>query len=405
MSKLEIVQKYSLSRNPFPPAAAGIDIRQNTYIPKQWKEKIEDFFTDLSMGSGVKAFPVIGEYGSGKTYLIKGYLSDFFEKKRLMPIYIENPGTQLYELVNNILRNIGRYEFAKGLWELCKVDFPSSGQQTLINPTFPEMLRSLDNPKKKKDAINEYSALIKDHIKLTDDEEIAHKFALIITETSNKSYFEYRDFIPGKSTSLVAERLEYKYLHAILLAITKIYEVKGIVLLIDEFEEIAMSTKISKKQSYEYLAALRHLLDISEKDNFWIIMTLTPDAMEFTKNSNPGLWDRFSHKEGKKLELTPFNEEEGRELLRWWLNRARDDCPEELKKSIFPFEEEFIHHIVSEIETGDDELLNARIMLPRYLVKMFFYILSQAIQDSIEPTIKFDYARPIIRDLLGSSKQ
>ena len=66
MNKSFIVGKYKLSRNPFPPAASGIDVERDLYIPPKWKRKVGEYYKILYSGIGAKAFPVIGEYGSRK---------------------------------------------------------------------------------------------------------------------------------------------------------------------------------------------------------------------------------------------------------------------------------------------------------------------------------------------------
>ena len=379
MPTLEV---YRLSRNPFPPAATGIDIEDDLWIPPSWELKVKKYFSELSSGDGVKAFPIIGDYGSGKTVLLQGYLKKFFENKRIKSFYFENPGVQFYDLANNLLRTLGRYDFSKALWELCKLHLRPRVQTTLFPLSFEEMLKQLKTKEEREEKLQQLSRIIKDDLAITDDEEISFRLASMIVETKNKPYFEYREFIAGQKGSLVAERAEHKYFKAIIKSITTIYNVDGVAFLIDEFEDIAIPKRMSRNKSYEYLATLRHLIDISETENLWIAIAMTPEAAEASKSMNPPLWERFTHSGSNALSLDPLTRDESREMIIWWLNRARD--PEE--ESLYPFSEELI------------DILEQRpdIRLPRSIVKLCFYAITRAVQDQEEAPFSAEFITKII---------
>ncbi|MCK9564556.1 MAG: hypothetical protein M0Q43_00735 [Methanothrix sp.] len=378
------LEKYRLSRNPFPPAATGIDIEENLWIPASWNAKVNKYFDELSSGNGVKAFPIIGDYGSGKTVLLQGYLKRFFESKRIKSFYFENPGVQFYDLANSLLRTLGRYEFSKALWELCKWHFKPKGQTTLFPLSFEEMLKQLSTKVERDEKLLQLSRIIKNDLAITDDEEISYRLASMIIETKNKPYFEYREFIAGQKGSLVAEKAEHKYFKAIIKSITTIYSVEGVAFLIDEFEDIAIPKRMPRNKSYEYLATLRHLIDISETENLWIAIAMTPEAAEASKAMNPPLWERFTHNDTSALSLDPLTGEESKKMINWWLDRARD--PEE---SLFPFSED----IIGVLEQRPD------IRLPRSIVKICFYAISRAVQDQEALPISGEYFRKIVGEI------
>ncbi|OQX79231.1 MAG: hypothetical protein B6D56_07495, partial [Candidatus Omnitrophica bacterium 4484_70.1] len=72
-----IKEKYHLLKNPFPPAASGLEVEttRELFIPEKWKKEIDRYYRELQGGKGAKAFPIVGEYGSGKTVLLKNYRS------------------------------------------------------------------------------------------------------------------------------------------------------------------------------------------------------------------------------------------------------------------------------------------------------------------------------------------
>ena len=338
MSESFIVQKYKLSRNPFPPAASGIDVKKDLYIPSKWEKKIGEYYETLRHGGGAKAFPINGEYGSGKTVLLKGYLKEFFENKRIKTIYFENPGVEFYDLANTLMRSLGRYEFTKTLWEMCK-EYLVEKEWLLFPMSFAQMLSTLNTRTDREKKAREFSDVIQNKLNLTDDGEVAYKLGLMIAETASKPYFSYRDFVAGTKGALVAEREESKYFKAIINTIIKSYGVEGVAFLIDEFEEISFPKRMTHKQTYEYLATLRSLIEISERENLWIIPAMTPEAAEETRKMNPALWQRFTHQEVKTiLTLEPLNVEESKALMKWWLNIAREeDNFKAYRDRLFPF--------------------------------------------------------------------
>jgi hypothetical protein len=396
VSESSIIRKYKLSRNPFPPAASGIDVERDLYIPPKWEEKIGEYYETLRHGEGAKAIPIVGEYGSGKTVLLKGYLKDFFEDKRIKTIYFENPGIKFYDLANTLMRSLGRYEFSKALWERCKEYLAERGQKLLFPMSFVQMLSTLKTRTARERKAMELSDVIKNKLNLTDDEEVAYKLGLMIVETTSKPYFSYRDFVVGPKGSLVAEREESKYFKAVINAIIKTYGVDGVAFLIDEFEEIAFPKRMTHKQTYEYLTTLRSLIEISEKENLWIISAMTPEAVEETKKMEVALWQRFTHQEKETiLTLEPLTVEESKELIKWWLNIARDeDDLKEYRDVLFPFPED----LEKVLERPD-------IRLPRPLVRMGFFTLARAEEEKVEAPIPMDFIEKIINELYPSPNQ
>jgi len=393
MSNQFIKTEYKLSRIPFPPAASGIDIERNLYIPLKWKEKIGEYYEILHHGKGAKAFPIVGEYGSGKTVLLKGYLKDFFESKRIKTIYFENPGVKFYDLANTLMRSLGRYEFSKALWERCKEYLAKRGQTTLFPMSFSHMLSSLRTREDRERKINELKDVIQHNLNLTDDEEVAYKLALMVVETASKPYFSYRDFVAGRS-SYVPEREESKYFNAVIKAIIEIYGVEGVAFLIDEFEEIAFPKRMTRKQTYEYLATLRSLIEISESENLWIVTAMTLEAADATRDMNPALWERFTHQEKETiLRLEPLTIEESKELMKWWLNIARDgDDLKGHRDSLFPFPEDI-----------GNILEDPNVRLPRSLVRIGFFTLARAVEEKVEAPIPIGFIKNIVDELYPKS--
>ncbi|NVM54621.1 MAG: hypothetical protein HWN66_13030 [Candidatus Helarchaeota archaeon] len=384
---------YALKFNPFPPAAAGIDIeeKRKLYMPESWMNKIESYISSLSTGEGPKAFPIIGKYGSGKTVLLR-YLGGYFQERGVYPFLFDNPGLQFYDLANSLMRGVGRYEFAKSLWELGKPHIEKSAQLRLIPMSFSEWLSALSKKTERNTATTELQKIIKDKLSITPDEEIAYRLSLVVAETAVKPYFEYRDFVVGTKGTLVAEKEEAPYFKALIKALTKIYNVRGIVFLIDEFEDVALYRRMPKRKAHEYLATLRRLISISETENLWIILSTTPEAAHSTRELDPALWQRFTQGEKYKLELNPLEPEEAKRLLTWWLDRARPKGSNK-RGTLLPFPDTIV-----------DFLQEPELRYPRPLVRIGFFILSEAMSRKEKSPFSKDFAREIIESIYPPQK-
>jgi len=255
------------------------------------------------------------------------------------------------------------------------------------------MLATLKTKVDRERKARELSDVIKNELNLTDDEEVAYKLGLMVVETASKPYFSYRDFIAGAKGALVAEREESKYFKAVINAIIKVYDVEGVAFLIDEFEEIAFPKRMSHKQTYEYLATLRSLIDISEKENLWIICAMTMEAVEETIKMNPALWQRFVHKDRNTiLNLEPLTKDESKNLIKWWLNTAKnDDGLKEYKNILFPFPEDI-----------EKVLKSPEVRLPRSLVRIGFFTLAKAEEEKVKAPIPINFIKRIINELYSS---
>ena len=390
MDEREFLKKCKLQRNPFPPAAAGIDTEEGLYIPKSWERKISEYYGFLRGGGGPKAFPIVGSYGSGKTVLLR-YLKKYFEKERILSFYFDNPGLQFYDLANTLMRGIGRHEFAKALWELCKPHMSKAAQLSLFPMSFSDWISTLRTKAEREARARELKTIIIENLELTRDEEVAYRMALTVIETASKPYFEYRDFVAGGKSSLVAEKEEAKYFKAIIKTILSIYDVLGVAFLIDEFEEVAIPKRMPARKVHEYLATLRRFISISETEPLWVILSMTPEAADTTKEQEPALWARFTRSESHRLDLEPLKQEEAKKLLIWWLDRARPN--ESDKNQLFPFPDN--------IET----LIERRLLYPRALVRIGFAMLSVAELEGVSPPFQPEFVKKVIEDMYPSKKE
>lgn len=381
-------QDYELKRNPFPPAASGVGIGEKLKIPESWEKRITHLLDLLREGRGPKAFPLIGRYGSGKTYLLR-WLEQQFAKKDILPYFFDNPGLQFYDLANTLMKKVGRYEFSKALWELSKKSLYME-RPRLIELNFEEWLGSIASQAERERATRDLMKVYID-LQLTDNEEIAFKLAKIVTGTVKKPYFDYRDFVAGGKESLVAEKAEAPYFRALIRALIKINNVSGVAFLLDEFEEVSSGRRMSKRQGHEYLSTLRRLINLSETENLWIIMAITEEGAKTTGEIEPGLWERFTEKGHYRFAIEPLNVQEAESLLKWWFDKERLEKAK--KGDLFPFPD------------GTISLLKKRAVLyPRTLVRFSFFLLSEGINSKEEAPFRTEFVQQIIDKMYPKSE-
>lgn len=338
-----ILKALRLDFNPFEPAATGPPIAGTLSPPSELAERVTAVLDVHQTGHGVKAIVVVGEYGTGKTCLLRWLHNEVLPLRQIKSFYFDNPGVQFYDLANALLRTIGRKDFAKFIWELAGPHVSFEFQQDLFQKSFEEYLVAAIAPRRNQPDITIplQKAIIATQI--TEDEEIAHCLARIITESVKKPYFEYRDFMPQRSGSMVPEGEEAPYFRAILKTIVHGAGASAIAFLIDEFEEIGLQKRLSKRAAHDYLATMKRLINLtqSEEIDFWVVLSMTPDAYERTVALEPALEERISP-QVNALEIKAFGEADAIALMKSRLDAARSERTEKSRGTLFPFPDHLV---------------------------------------------------------------
>ena len=364
--RTDILQKLWLDSNPFEPSATGEPLSGVLSPPNALAERMESLFNVHETGEGVKAIVIVGEYGTGKTCLLKWLHGQVCPRRQIKSFYFDNPGVQFYDLANMLLRTIGRKDFAKFIWELAGSKVNVSYQRTLFQSGFEEYLSNASHRRRQQDM----TSPLQDAVKIagiTTDEEIAHCLARIVTDIVKKPYFEFRDFIPQQKGSMVPEGEEAPYFRAILKTISQGTGAKAIAFLIDEFEEIGLQKRLTKRAAHDYLATLKRLINLaqSQQVDFWIILSMTPDAYEITKELEPSLIERVSD---QTIKIDTLTKKDALKLMKSRIAAARLKKMKESTRALFPF--------------PDDVLFRpSTYSNPRRLVKTCFRAIAQADAD------------------------
>lgn len=151
--------------------------------------------------------------------------------------------------------------------------------------------------------------------------------------------------------------------------------------LIDEFEEISLQKRLTRREAHDYLATLKRLINLTQNEDLWLIVAMTPHAAEETRMLEPALWERFTGQGQYQFEIPPLTADDAGDLVKSRLDTARAEGFTPLN-NLFPFPDS--------LETA---LSPATISSPRRLVKVCFYAISDA--DSVPLPFTHDYLRHI----------
>lgn len=367
--------QMDLKFNPFEPSASGAPVTaEELWLPDGWKRELYKRLDMLEQAQGVKALAIAGEYGSGKSYILKWLETHELPRRRIEPFYFDNPGVQFYGLANALLRKIGRKNFAKLLWELAS-EYVAPYQQSLFADGFEDYLRGQGQRKPPDIAKDMQDAIIKAGI--TGDEEIAHRLARIVTEIYKKPYFEYRDFVAGVKDALVSEGEEAPYFVAILSTLRKAAGMNAVAFLIDEFEEVSLQKKLTARAAHDYLATMKRLINMTTQEGFWLITAMTPDGVKKTRELEPALPERFAADGEYLFEVPELTTDDAMGLIGYRLGNAREE-----DRGLFPFPDEL-----------GSILSPATLSSPRRLVKVCFYAISGP--DAPPPPFPAEYMEKI----------
>ena len=375
------LEKLGLKYNPFPPAATGAAFGETNWIPDSWADEIAQSIQDLSLTEGAKAIAIVGPYGTGKTFLLQWIMEKQYRPRRIQAYFIENPGVTFYTLADHLLRQIGRNELSKGIWELLNKDIPNRTLQgDFFKREFSVWLDQLSDRNKREEAITDIqSAIITQNI--TGDEEIAFRFGQMIVDTKDRPYYRFQDFVPRSSGTLVAENREGEYFNTLIRILQRIQDADGIAFLIDEFEDAALGKKLSRRQSAEYHSTLRNLLDTARDEDFWLTLSSTPQGLEQTRSIEPALMQRF----GSEFRIPRLTDQDAYNLA---YHRLKDARIESNPDGLWPFADDVVSAMME----------NNRAW-PRGLVKVLSQSLASAIREGIDPPIPNTLVQTVEKDI------
>lgn len=385
--------KFGLKSNPFPKSGtANINESSDqtvalTPIDENVHKEIVNYIADSLYANSKKDQKLIGtitgDYGTGKTQLLlyaKSVIQN--ESKKAFAIYINNPGTNLPQLIGSIIEKIGQEQFKKYLWtqvidEIKKPEnhykeelekFLATPQGSMFGPSIDPF--SVENEANHKAFLEAFIKQINSKTKRAELNNTLKHIILRILEQKNEDgviadYFYNlisEDFGISKTWETITSG-SGKYLNnkvvKLLNAIIDIIQDQGFerfYLLVDEFEDIT-SGRLTKKESDTYAYNLRALID---KERRWcLLIALTRTALEDIRKISPPLADRLTDRE---INIERLSTTQMKTLVLNYLNLSRENSD-----SLRPFTEEAIQLVNK--ATGE---------LPRLALRKLYFLLERA---------------------------
>lgn len=341
-------EKLHLRFNPFPPAAIA-QFTQFEPVDDSIKHQIE-YFIKVTYQKGENeqigeyaGLTIIGEYGFGKTHLMKyieGIIRSLNDEKEIdfkaLTTFIDKPDDEPQNIVHKIIEGLEPDNLRRLIWSSIHPHIISFEQRddfikNFIRPTiltnsnydelfeipvlcnpliFYEKFRSVGGDLKKiQDASKK---VIYDQI--VDDTTLADRYiSLIFPEKRTESNW---DILTGYISSKDIQSKEVKFLNSVI----KILRGNGYNMLyvfIDEFEDLG---KLKGAKLTNYINTLNTMINRQRK---WaVIVSLTQEALDVIKTESPPLYDRIATIE---VRLKPLTLDSAKKLVNSYLGFAKTD--------------------------------------------------------------------------------
>lgn len=365
-----------LSRNPFPSDGAFLEPPRIIVFPEEkLKTNLEGFINALLHG-GVEAKKgrvLIGEYGAGKTFYLKTLY--YFVNKNFPTVanfYVQHPGYGFHDFVGSVIGTIGLGNIVRKLWSLIREElltrvqksdlnwyyniFPTDKKQlSLFNKARQEHILSdyrtfltfFDHDKKQKSDIGSILSVFNEIIEKSLKVNIngARKLSRILMESHYKSYFDWGDVAPKRQKEIG----DYEFLSAVFSLIKKVDNSEFILILVDEFEEIPASKRFTVKEATDYEYTVRRLFDLVSALPLGIIIAMTPNGWQLTKEYCMPLASRLM----RPIWIQPLGKGGVKRLVIAYLNDAREE-----KETLSPFPDNLWQLLPDFVRVNSRNLLN-----------------------------------------------
>ena len=360
LKKEEIIEKdYSslgLKFNPFP--VAGLPRYPLPPLDDEVSEKISIFIRSTYTREEYGGLAIVGEFGMGKTHLMKyiQFLIDELTRHKeidftAVTCFIDRPEDTPQKVIHKVVEEIGLDNIRKYIWKIL-IDkfeedkafyekFRSKGTLLLQSKEewdnlFEEPVKSnyLEFLKRFRDVGGNFKKLqehARDIIKeeIVRDSALADRYLNLILFAEEKEADVSWDILAGYISKKDVQRKEIMFLRSIVEILRRV-GFKQLYVFIDEFEDIVL---LKGARLTNYLLTLNTLINRERK---WAVtVSLTEDTLKIIKEKSPPLYDRLTSYE---VILRPLNDEKSKKLLINYLNLAR----ERDEDSFSPFSEESI---------------------------------------------------------------
>lgn len=368
-----IYENMKLDFNPFP--VTGI-AREETLFPpirEQVRDHVIEYIRSTYKLQEYGGLAIIGDYGMGKSHILR-YLNEKINKilgrkaeNPVIAVYIDNPGMNARRLVQSILENIGLDELRKYLGIMILDQFESnfhregerflkkflprqlplldkkSFESLMTEPNRSTFFAFLDEYKKRGYDLKKMQNFVRKTIfeNMIQDTVAAEQFTSLLFGDEFSIYRSWESITGDLKTRQSSEKSQRQFFRGVI----KILKEQGYVhlyVMLDEFEDITISRRISKPKAAEYLSMIRLFVD-EHIPEISIVLGTAPKGWEQVKKQLPALASRF-----REIRLTPLSAEQMKKIMINYLNLARAEKSKfsKFKGSITPFSEHTLKTLV-----------------------------------------------------------
>ncbi len=400
LKDLKLTDKYSkfgLNSNPFPvtglatedPGFAPFDEK----ITKELSAFVQDTYTRRFFGG----FVIIGEYGFGKTYILKHLERRINEslslrgEDRAYAIYVMNPKSSPEDFVTSIIERFGMHQFMVMAWRLVTErlakEFKSKGESFAREILSKEVQLNFFEPLQFSKAFILKPDLLSSPMKFL-DEAYRNKANLASIQKHAEDTFLPIFRAPeiarglatlgqrGEANYLWSEWLNYKQFKKSLKKDVSVPEFfqslmtvfrrngfRQVYVLIDEFEDIA---DLGRRERKEYLSRLRDLIEYN-LEFFSMVLCVKRQAWDIIAEAHPAFVERFP----RGVELKDIGVEQAKKMIAEYLDGVADQAARISQDPIYPFTNEAV-----------EELVDKSAGVPRVILELCFVLLEYAAEEN-----------------------
>lgn len=325
-----------LLHNPFPPTGIAGPAEAGPFFLKQDHAlQLSTFVRAALRTNDFCGLVLIGEYGSGKTSLLRHFGREASEAQaRGVPVgsvYVSNPGTSFADVLQAMTRSIGREILQKYAWgHLIRYIKGGSGNGAYADVGLPEPSKEQsthlsDGPS--------FWKLFREELRASRSDVVAGVTALMLHSLGETTFAEdlailmlgdrsevgstwsrlTRPLPPYSSKKPVAsDRMDS------LMTILRSNGVEHLFLLMDEFEDVVFN-RMTKRLRDDFTATLRAVIG-AEGANLSIVLASNLPGWQNLVRSDPSLEDRFRF----RVDLTELDAEDAFHLTKQYVDMARD---------------------------------------------------------------------------------
>jgi len=327
--------QFFLKRNPFPAIGVPSDTPPFAVDREQMKKRFKDVIVDLQKNNSSSITVLVGDYGSGKSHLLKLFkhsVNTYLLPKEngILAVYIKSPGDDFRDFLLQFVEDIGRDFFEEYCKKFLKQYFEKNPNEiaSFIHDSdkknkFLKRDYEIEQVIKNSRRVDLFNHIKNDVFKDINSNDLIFAFlTLSHPDYSSKAWRwflgekvkEEKDTLKIESSIEDAEKA-YEVFKNIIKLLKKI-EIVGFVLLIDELESI---TLLNQTKRGRYQDQLRTMID-DYPQNLCLYFAIVPDQWREITSETTALVRRLA---GSWFELAPFDKNLTKELIETYLYSAR----------------------------------------------------------------------------------